>query len=153
MTAVATLLPDRAVLRARVLAEAASWVGTPFVHHGGVKGVGVDCAFSLIRIFHAAGLIPDIDPGYYPRGPFVRDDRYVRWLLPYVVLRKGRPEPADIALFWVPPRQQPAQSAIVIEWPTRIYFAHQEEGFIESAATRDWIAPRFHSAWTVKGLA
>ena len=43
--------------RQAVLAEAESWIGTPFHHQGQVKGRqgGVDCAMLLLEVFLAAG--------------------------------------------------------------------------------------------------
>ncbi|MGA7577862.1 MAG: hypothetical protein WBW52_06860 [Desulfobaccales bacterium] len=45
--------------RQAVLAEAESWIGTPFHHQGRVKGPqgGVDCAMLLLEVFLAAGVI------------------------------------------------------------------------------------------------
>ena len=31
-------------LRARIVAEAMTWLGTPYHHRGKLKGIGVDCA-------------------------------------------------------------------------------------------------------------
>jgi cell wall-associated NlpC family hydrolase len=137
---------------AAVLAEARSWLGTAYEHGQGVKGRGVDCVFFLVRVFHAVGLIPDLDPRPYPHGPFIRDDRYVRWMLPYVDAREGSPQPADIVLFWVPPRKAPAQSSIVVAWP-KVILLDQDQGVVELSALDHWTADRFHSAWTVKGIA
>lgn len=52
--------------RAQVVAEARSWIGTPYHHQGRVKGVGADCAGLLIGVARALGLSAyDID-GYAP---------------------------------------------------------------------------------------
>ena len=37
--------------RAAVVAEARSWIGTPYHHAADVKGHGVDCAMLLIRVY------------------------------------------------------------------------------------------------------
>jgi hypothetical protein len=135
-----------------VIAEARSWLGTPYEHGQGLKGVGVDCVFFLVRTFHALDLIPNIDPRPYPHGPFIRDDRYVRWMRPFVDPAPLPPRPANIVLFWVPPRKMPAQSAIVVQWPTLILL-DQEMGVVELNAEKEWFADRFHSAWAIKGLS
>lgn len=49
-----------------VIKEANSWVGTPYHHHGRLKGVGVDCAMLLAEVFERAGVVPHVDPGVYP---------------------------------------------------------------------------------------
>lgn len=52
--------------RARVVAEALSWLGTPYHHRARLKGVGVDCAQLPLAVYAAAGLIEDFDTGDYP---------------------------------------------------------------------------------------
>jgi cell wall-associated NlpC family hydrolase len=42
--------------RADVVAEARSWIGTPFHHQGRLKGVGVDCAGVAVGTARALGL-------------------------------------------------------------------------------------------------
>ena len=43
--------------REQVVAEARSWLGTPFHHQGRLKGVGVDCAGLIYCVQHELGLI------------------------------------------------------------------------------------------------
>lgn len=51
--------PDGALVsRAAVVAEARSWLGTPFVHQHDAKGVGVDCGGLIRGVSVALGLIP-----------------------------------------------------------------------------------------------
>ena len=52
--------------RERVVAEALSWLGTPYAHRQRLKGVGVDCAQLPLAVYAAAGLIPaEADVGAY----------------------------------------------------------------------------------------
>lgn len=60
--------------RDRVVAEALSWVGTPYHHAARVKGVGVDCAQLVIAVYVAAGLLPDLVPAAYPADWFLHRD-------------------------------------------------------------------------------
>jgi cell wall-associated NlpC family hydrolase len=86
--------------RAAVVREARSWLGTPYHHHGRLKGVGVDCAMILCEVYHQAGLIPFIDPGAYPHDWHLHRDeeRYLGWIKRY-----GRetqmPGPGDVGLW------------------------------------------------------
>jgi cell wall-associated NlpC family hydrolase len=48
-----------------VVEEARQWIGTPYHHHGRLKGIGVDCANLLCAVYEAAGLVEPIDPGFY----------------------------------------------------------------------------------------
>jgi len=52
------------VERARVVAEARSWIGTPYHHQGRVRGVACDCAMLLLEAFAGAGIVKrvDVDP-------------------------------------------------------------------------------------------
>jgi cell wall-associated NlpC family hydrolase len=49
-----------------VLKEARSWLGTPYHHMGRVKGVGCDCLTLLAAVYHAAGVVPEIEIPHYP---------------------------------------------------------------------------------------
>ncbi len=60
--------------RAAVIAEARSWLGTPWRHQANIKGQAVDCAMSLIEWFHRPGVIEWFDPRPYPRSWFVHQD-------------------------------------------------------------------------------
>jgi len=42
--------------RAQVVAEARSWIGTPYVHQGSVKGVGCDCIGLIIGVARCLGM-------------------------------------------------------------------------------------------------
>jgi cell wall-associated NlpC family hydrolase len=68
--------------RQTVAREALTWVGTPYHHHGRVKGVGVDCAQILAAVYEDAGVIPHTELGNYPREWHLHHDeeRYTGWL-------------------------------------------------------------------------
>lgn len=106
--------------RNRVLAEASTWQGTPWHHQGGIKGVGVDCAFFLVRVFHAVGLIPDIDPRPYPPDWHFHQDgeRFLEWVKQFAD-EVETPEPGDVAMFKF--GRCYAHGSIVIEWPLLIH--------------------------------
>ena len=48
--------------RARVVAEARSWKGTPWRKAQGLKGAGVDTVSLIIRVFIDTGLVPSFNP-------------------------------------------------------------------------------------------
>jgi cell wall-associated NlpC family hydrolase len=58
---------SEAVARHRFIAEALTWIGTPFRDQADVKGGGVDCAMLLVRSAAATGLITI--PPSNPRWP------------------------------------------------------------------------------------
>jgi cell wall-associated NlpC family hydrolase len=60
-------LGSEAIERQKFIAEAATWLGTPFRDQADVKGGGVDCAMLLVRAAADTGLITI--PGENPRWP------------------------------------------------------------------------------------
>jgi NlpC/P60 family putative phage cell wall peptidase len=54
--------------REAIIAEARTWLGTPFLHQGRLKGAGVDCAGLVIGIARALEL-PHADVDGYGRQP------------------------------------------------------------------------------------
>jgi cell wall-associated NlpC family hydrolase len=142
--------------RDAVLIEATSWIGTPYHHEAFVKGAGVDCAFFLICCYHAAGVIPWIDPRPYPRDwHFHRDaERYLGWVERYCD-QVEVPEPGDLVVFQY--GRTFSHGAIVVKWPLMLHsyvnlgvgYADGERG--EFAVTRDDRQRRklFYSPWRV----
>ncbi len=60
--------------RDRVVAEARTWLGTPYHHAADVKGHGVDCAMILIRVYCDLGIVDKFDPRPYTRDWFLHRD-------------------------------------------------------------------------------
>jgi NlpC/P60 family putative phage cell wall peptidase len=120
-------------LRQAIVAEAQTWLGTPFHHQGRVKGVGVDCAMLLAEVFHRCGLVPYVDPGYYPPDWHLHRDaeRYLEKLLPYAH-ELPAPAPGDVAVFRF--GRTYSHGAIVIAWP-RIVHAYWLRGVVWGDAT------------------
>lgn len=107
--------------RRRVVEEARSWLGTPYVSNGAVKGAGVDCGMLLVRVYVDAGLIADFDPRPYPAQWALHQsaERYLEIVKSYAHEIPGPPLPGDLALFrfgkcW-------AHGAIVTDWPNLIH--------------------------------
>lgn len=94
------MTPDQ---RAAVVAEAMSWLHTPYIHHARVKGAGTDCAQILCAVFEACGLVPHVDPGHYARDWHLHrsEEVYAGWLARYArpLADDEQPQPGDIALF------------------------------------------------------
>jgi NlpC/P60 family putative phage cell wall peptidase len=69
--------------RAAVVAEARTWLGTPYHHAADVKGAGVDCAMLLVRVYCDLGLVERFDPRPYTRDWFLHrnEERYLSFLL------------------------------------------------------------------------
>lgn len=66
-------------MRASVVAEARTWLRTPYHTMGRVKGVGCDCYTLLLEVFGTLGIFTDKDEEvFYPRDWFLhaRNDHY-----------------------------------------------------------------------------
>ncbi len=111
-------------LRAAVLAEARTWIGTPFHHEARVKGAGVDCLMLLAEVYERAGVIEHVDVPHYPPDWFLHQswERYLEGVMQRAREIDGPPRPADVALFkW---GKCFAHGVIVVEWPTRVIHAY-----------------------------
>ena len=79
----------------KIIAEAYSWLGTPYHPHARVKGSGVDCATFLLEVY---GITEDI--GYYsPERHFhSSEEQYLGWLKKFGREVK-KPKAGDVAVF------------------------------------------------------
>lgn len=107
--------------RTAIVAEALSWLSTPYHHHGRIKGVGVDCAMLPAECYRNVGLIPHLEPEYSPQWMLHRDEeKYLEWVRPYArEITREQAEPGDLAM-WKFGRTY-SHSAIVIDPPTIIH--------------------------------
>jgi cell wall-associated NlpC family hydrolase len=69
-------------LRSRIRSVAHSWLGTPFVPHGRVKGFGVDCVNLPAAVLVEAGVLSDVSTGAYAidAGRHACDSHLAKWL-------------------------------------------------------------------------
>jgi cell wall-associated NlpC family hydrolase len=119
--------PHFTTLQKQVLAEAATWRGTPWHHEAGVKGAGVDCAMLLVRVFASVGAIPDIDPRPYPMDHMLHsgEERFLGWLQQFAdPVTTGDPQPGDVVVYRV--GRCYSHAAIVTQWPHIIHAFRDE---------------------------
>jgi hypothetical protein len=92
-------MSDEEVQRAAVVAEARSWVGTPYHHHAAVKGAGVDCGMLLVETFVRAGLIERFDPRPYPPDWHLHrsEEKYLAFVFEHG-RRVDEPRPGDVVI-------------------------------------------------------
>jgi NlpC/P60 family putative phage cell wall peptidase len=88
-------------LRARVVAEAKSWLGTPYHHHARVKGVGVDCAQLLCAVYEACSCVPHIGLGNYAHDWHLHrgEEAFIFRLISMGAQETLQPQHGDIAVF------------------------------------------------------
>jgi cell wall-associated NlpC family hydrolase len=148
--------------RVAVVAEAKSWIGTPYVSNAMVKGKrgGTDCAMLIVGIYANVGLIPkEFDPRPYPPQWHVHrnEEKYLSYVLQFCKETEGppgrHPKPGDFVMFKV--GHVFAHGGIIISWPTIIHaignsFVLSEDVSKNTTGKRAlWSVPkRFFSCWT-----
>jgi cell wall-associated NlpC family hydrolase len=141
--------------RARLVAEAKSWLGTPYRSAADVKGAGVDCVMLLIRAFVDAGMIAPVDPRPFPEQWAVHqaEELYlaaVRERAHEVAPPPARmPLPADVVLFRM--ARVYAHGAIVLDWPYVIHVMRRPQEVMIQDCERTGLLMRlekkFFSLW------
>jgi cell wall-associated NlpC family hydrolase len=131
---------EEAIERAALVAEARSWVGTPYHSGARVKRVGVDCLTVIVACFENAGLVAPIAVPRYPADWHLHrsEERYLDGVRVYCDEVEGPPLPADIAL-WRFGRCF-AHGGIVTLWP-RVVHAYVGKRVDEIDVTREpWLS-------------
>ena len=128
---------EEAAARAAIIKEALEFVGTPYHHHGRVKGVGIDCAMLPAECYRNVGLIPHLDPEYSPQWMMHHDEEaYLDWVRPYArEITFEELQPGDLAM-WKFGRTY-SHSAIVIEPPTVIHAMRRAGAVVLADMTND----------------
>lgn len=128
--------------RVAIIAEAESWLRTPFHHQGRIKGVGTDCLMLLAEVYERAGVIAHVEPPYYPRDWHLHRDaeRYLDGVMGLAREIAGPPEPGDVALFKM--GRCFAHGAIVVIWPRVIHAYWAAHAVVQGDATRHPLADR-----------
>ena len=135
--------------RQAVVAEAVSWLRTPYHHMGRIKGAaggpsgagGVDCLTLLAEVYERAGVIRHAVIPFYPPDWHLHrsDELYLGGVLDRAQEILGPPQPGDIAIFKM--GRCFAHGVIVTRWPQLIH-AHYRAGVIGGDATQGQLAGR-----------
>ena len=124
------MLPEN--WRELVIAEARTWIGTPYQHKGRVKGVGVDCGGLLYQVYNPFVRMRPFPKNYAPDWSLHRENEiYLDFIRPYTV-EVGAPVPGGMALFKV--GRNWSHAAILSEKKTYIHSwgRNQHGGVVES---------------------
>jgi len=140
--------------RAAIVAEARSWVGTPYHNCADVKGAGVDCGMLIVRVFVDTGLCAPFDPRPYPPDWHLHrsEERYLGFVHDRTKQVQS-PGPGDVMVFRF--GRCYSHGGIVTELkPLRIVHAyHPVRCTLEDEVSRDPTLsdpkrePRFFSFW------
>jgi cell wall-associated NlpC family hydrolase len=152
MTPVSDLSRDRQ--RAAVVAEARSWIGTPYHNCADRKGIGVDCGMLLVRVFVDLGLCAPFDPRPYPVDWHLHrsEERYLGFIFDRSA-ETDAPLPGDVMVFRYG-RCYSHGAVVTTAKPLRIVHAYyQTRMVIEDDVSRNSVLadparkPRFFSVW------
>lgn len=127
--------------RRQVVAEARTWLGTPYHLNARIKGAGVDCGTFLIASFAGAGLIEAVDLGTMSRDFHLHrgDEVYLRWVARFCREVTREPRPGDILLYQY--GRVMSHGALVVDFP-RIIHATADTGVVLGSATEPALANR-----------
>jgi len=119
---------EETILRQKLVAEAETWLGTPYVSNGLVKGKrgGTDCAMLIIGIYRNVGLLPHgFDPRPYPPQWHLHqsEEKYLSYVVNYSDKVLGPParvpKAGDLVLFKL--GRVYSHGGMVLAWPTIIH--------------------------------
>ena len=144
---------DQTAMRAAIVAEARSWIGTPYHPDAAIKGVGVDCARFVAEVHFNAGAVERTGHEAYAPDWFAHT---AEQRLRAEVMRHGfeiaEPEvkPGDVVLYRL--GRVYAHAAIVVDWPREIIHAHLLSRMVRAMAPFDADLRRrrdvtFYSLW------
>jgi cell wall-associated NlpC family hydrolase len=137
--------------RAAVVAEARTWIRTPYRHMADRKKAGVDCAMLLVRVFVDTGLVEPFDPRPYSKTWFLHRDAelYLGHVLHYAREIFAAPRPGDIVLCRI--GRLFAHGGIVSQWPRVIHAFSQARMVLEDDVSRqgkyEAVEKRVFSYW------
>lgn len=116
-----------AAQRASVIAEAKTWIGTPYRQLGDSKGASIDCSMLLVRCLVDAGIFEPFDPRPYPPNWHLhkKEEKYIAWM-DTIAVETQQPKAGDIVLFKY--GQCFSHSGLMIT-PTRVVHAYVHWGF------------------------
>lgn len=137
--------------RAAIVAEALTWLRTPYHKHGRVKGAGVDCSMLLAEVYEATGTIPHIAPTYAADWHLHHSrELYLEWLQQFGDEIPGPPLPGDVAV-WRFGRTY-SHGAIVIDWPQIIHAYRNRPVELADAEADEQLRTRLVKFYRLRGV-
>ncbi|MES1202467.1 MAG: NlpC/P60 family protein [Pseudomonadota bacterium] len=140
--------------RAAIVAEAQTWLGTPYRHQASAKGAGCDCLGLIRGVWRAFyGAEPETPPPYTPdwaelRGRETLRDAARRHLVETKIVEAA---PGDVLLFRIS-AAAPMKHAAILSARERIIHAYWGRAVVESRMTPFWQS-RLAAAFSFPGVA
>ncbi len=126
--------------RTAIVAEARSWIGTPYRHQASLKGVGCDCLGLIRGVWRATvGAEPERAPPYSRDWAEASgDETFARAARSHLVeIEPAQAMPGDVLLFRYAPRY-PAKHAAIVTASEAMVHAHDGECVTEVAIAPWW---------------
>ena len=145
--------------RAAVVAEARSWIGTPYHNCADIRGVGVDCGMLIVRAFVDTGLCAPFDPRPYPFDWHLHrsEERYLGFVFDRAA-EVSEPQPGDVVVFRIGRCYSHGGIATAASPLTIVHAYHPARQVVEDVVHRDarlsapGRARRFFSFWAQRSL-
>jgi NlpC/P60 family putative phage cell wall peptidase len=137
-------------LRQAVLAEARTWLRTPYHHAGKVKGPEgvVDCLMLLVAVFQTVGRVPlDFEPRPYAMDWMLHqgEEIYLEGLKKFMT-QTDTPLPGDVALYKF---GRTASHGGIVTGPDELLHAYRQAGCV-TLTDMNHLEPRLHSFWSIE---
>lgn len=135
--------------RDEIVAEARTWIGTPFHHQGRKKGIGVDCAGII------AGVLQRFDVPHKDHENYTREEstHMMRQSLDEALVKIDRLEPGAVVLFFLRRRENTCHVGIM-ETDSTIIHADMRHGVKKVTRMRlsaGWMK-RIHTIYRLPGV-
>ena len=130
----------QAITRTDIIAEARSWIGTPYRHQASLKGIGCDCLGLVRGVWRALhGAEPEPMPAYAPDwAEAAREETLAQAAARHLVaVDAARFARGDVLLFrWR--NGFPAKHSAIATTPERMVHAHDGAAVAEVAIAPWW---------------
>jgi cell wall-associated NlpC family hydrolase len=137
-----------------IIAEARTWIGTPYHPGGRVKKAGADCATLIAEVCIALGLIPNVEIPKESAAHFLETENplYLETVQQYCdEITEAELQPGDLVMYRK--RNYPifTHAAIVVQWPEAVLHAVQHRGVIMSHGIQGVFRTWERKAFRLKG--
>lgn len=146
--------PLTSAQRAAIVAEARTWVRTPYHHCADKKGLGVDCAMILVRIYTGLKIAPPFDPRPYAPQWYLHqgEEKYLGWIRQYCdQVEPGEEQPGDIAMYKF--GRCVAHGTIIVDANYMIHAFEPDRQVSLTERTAPYMVDRFHSFWSPRNFS
>lgn len=126
--------------RARIVAAARGWMGTPYRHQASVRGAGADCLGLVRGVWReVVGAEPEVPPCYSPDwGETGQEEVLMDAALRHLRAKAGTPEPGNVLLFRMRTGGIAKHLGIMSSGSSHFIHAYSGHGVVESALSEPW---------------